>query len=700
MAAIHRRSMIPSIALSLAVPLVLLGQAPSPPAAGKKPESAAPRNLTIDDFFQLKGVEDPQLSPEGKWVAYTVTTQNLKEDKAEKQIWVVSTAGGEAIPMTAKGVSSSHPRWGPDGKYLAFLSARGRGKKQVWALDRNGGEAQQFSETVQDVDAFEWSPAGDRIALVLQDPTPEELAAAKEKEVDKSKPKTPRPWVIDRLQFKRDGIGYLDRRRKHLYVLDAATRKMTQVTSGDYDDTEPAWSPDERFLAFVSNRTENPDSNFNTDIWVVAADNPDAGQTVLRLTSNPGADRSPAWSPDGKWIAYVSQTDARAFDYATHHLAVVSAKGGPEKVLTQQLDRNVRRPRFSADGQSIYFLLEDDGTEQLAQIPVTGGEVTRLIAGRRSLGAYSLGKDGQVAALVSEPHLPHEVFLLGDGKLRRLTTTNDALLAQIRLGEVEYVRFKSKDGTEIAGYLYKPPAYNPEMRYPTLLQIHGGPVSQYDAEFNFQAQLFAANGYVVLTPNPRGSSGYGQKFSQAIFADWGNKDYEDVMAEVDYAIAKGIADPGRLGVGGWSYGGILTDYVITKTDRFKAAISGASEFLYVANYGHDHYQREWEYELGLPWKNRALWEKLSTFNSVEKIVTPTLVMGGDKDWNVPIINSEQLYQSLKRLGRTTQLVVYPGESHGLAKPSYLKDRLERYLAWYAQYVKGEAPAAPQPKPAN
>jgi dipeptidyl aminopeptidase/acylaminoacyl peptidase len=693
-----RRTALLCLALALAVPLAAPGQNPTD---GGKASPTAPRNLAVDDLFRLKDVDDPQLSPEGKWVAYTVSTRDLKEDKTRSQIWVVPTAGGEAGPMTEKAASSSHPRWSPDGKYLAFLSARDEGKTQIWTLNRNGGEAQQLTETIQDVDDFEWSPSGDRVVLVLRDPSPEEIAAAKEKEsgVEKTKPKTPAPHVIDRLQFKFDEIGYLDRRRTHLYVLDMATQKMTQVTSGDYDDREPAWSPDGRFLAFASNRTAEPDRNFNSDIWAVAADNPDKGKTMLQLTRNQGADVSPAWSPDGKWVCYVSQVDVKAFDYGTHHLAVVPAKGGAEKLLTQSYDRNVMYPRFSADGNSIYFFAEDDGAQPLDQIPTSGGDVKRVISGRMNVSAFSVGKDGKVAVLLSSLNRPAEVSLLENGTPRRLTKTNDGLLAQIRLGDVEYVHFNSKDGTQIAGYLYKPPAYTPEMRYPTLLRIHGGPVWQYNADFDFQAHLFAANGYVVLTPNPRGSSGYGQRFAQAIFADWGNKDYDDVMAEVDYAIEKGIADPVRLGVGGWSYGGILTDHVLIRTGRFKAAISGASEFLYVANYGHDQYQREWEYELGLPWKNRALWEKISPFNDVEKIVTPTLVMGGDADWNVPINNSELLYQSLKRLGRTTELVVYPGEPHGLNKPTHMKDRLERYLAWYGQYVKGEAPAG-TPPPTN
>jgi dipeptidyl aminopeptidase/acylaminoacyl peptidase len=263
---------------------------------------------------------------------------------------------------------------------------------------------------------------------------------------------------------------------------------------------------------------------------------------------------------------------------------------------------------------------------------------------------------------------------------------NEDFLKSVQLAQVVDATFPSADGTEVEGLFYLPPGYEEGLEYPTLLRIHGGPVDQYSLSFEFEPQLFAANGYVVVTVNPRGSSGYGQDFCRAIFADWGNKDYEDVMAGVDYAIQQGWADPDRLGVGGWSYGGILTDHVITKTDRFKAAISGASEFLYVTNYGHDHYQLEWETELGLPWENREAWERISPFNQVEKITTPTLVMGGDQDWNVPINNGEQLYQALKRMGRETQLVVYPGQSHGLSLP-YQVDRFERYLAWYGKFVK-------------
>ena len=672
-----------------------------------KPAPATPRPITIDDFFQIRDVSQPELSPDGQWVSYAVRTKMLKEDKNEQRLWMISTHGGDAIPLTAEGVSSSHARWSPDGKLISFLSSRNGGKSQVWLLDRRGGEAVRLTETAQGVDDFEWSPDSTRLVLILRDPKPEDLESAKEKDkpapAAAPKPKTPPPFVIDRLQFKRDTVGYLDRRRTHLYVFNVSAKSTTQITSGDFDDSDPAWSPDGKSLAFTSNRsTPDADANHDTNIWVVAADNTDKGARLTQITTNPGPDSSPAWSPDGKWIAYVTQLEPRLFDYATHHLAISPAAGGGPNVLTLSLDRSIRRPRFSSDGKSIYFVAEDDGMQNLCRIAVTGGEITRPIGGRLAIATYSLGKDGSLAAQISTIDRPDEIFFLpNDAKEpTRLTRTNDALFSQLRLAQADYVHFKSKDGTSVAGYLYKPLDYAPGKRVPTLLNPHGGPVGQYTASFSHLAQLYAANGYAVLLPNPRGSSGYGQKFCVAIFADWGNKDYQDDVAIVDYAVAQGIADPDKLGVGGWSYGGISTDFIIAQTTRFKAAISGAGVALIASFYGHDHYQRDYEIELGHPWENKAVWDKISPFYKVANITTPTLFMGGDIDWNVPILGSEQMYQAMKTLGRTTELVVYPGEYHGFTVPSHLRDRLERYLAWYAHYVKGDsAPARPPEQPA-
>jgi dipeptidyl aminopeptidase/acylaminoacyl peptidase len=696
--------------MKLPAPLFLLGAVLglTPASRAQTPPPSSPRAITIDDYFQIREVSDPQLSPDGQWVAYAVSTSLLKDDKSESRIWMIPIAGGDPVPMTAEGASSSHPRWSPDGKFLAFLSARKEGKTQIWLLNRLGGEAQRLTDTPQNVEDFAWSPDSRRLVFILRDPSPEELEAAKNKDdkdsADKEKkPKTQKPWVIDRLQFKEDEVGYLDRRRTHLYTLGLTTKNLAQVTSGDYDDSEPAWSPDGKLLAFSSNRSvPDPDRTYNSDIWVVSADDPDKGAHPTQVTTNPGEDRSPAWSPDGRWITYVTQLEPKLFEYATHHLAIAPASGGEAKVLTVGFDRNVSAPRFSPDGKSIYFIADDDGTQNLCRISLAGGEISRPIGGRLMLYSYSMAKTGEIAARIVTLDRPDEIYALAPagGKLARITHANDALMAQLKLASSEYVHFKSKDGTTVSGYLYKPLDYTPGRKYPTILRPHGGPVWAYYAEFDHLAELLAANGYVVLYPNPRGSSGYGQKYCQAIFADWGNKDFQDDMAMVDFAIEQGIADPDKLGVGGWSYGGISTDFIIAQTTRFKGAISGAGEALNVSLYGHDHYQKDWETELGLPWENRALWDKLSPFYKVASITTPALFMGGEIDWNVPILGGEQMYQALKRLGRTTELVVYPGEYHGFTVPTHIKDRLERYLAWYAHYVKGEStPARPEPAPA-
>jgi len=662
------------IALSL---LAVTGGVAEEPATGK-------RVLGIDDLFAIQRVGPPRISPEGDWVAYTVTRTDEDKGRSATRIWMVPMGGGDAIPMTEAESTAGNPRWSPDGRYLSFTAARDGDKTQVWILDRRGGEAQQLTHVEQGIERYEWSPDGRQLVLAIRDP--EETAS------ETWPKKVAQPYVIDRLQFKQDYAGYLTgHRHTHLFVFDVASGQVTQITAGSYDESQPAWSPDGRLIAFVSNRTAEPDGNSNTDIWLVDADNTDKGGTLLRLTSNPGADGSPAWSPDGSRIAYTSVVEPELIWYATRHLAVVSAQGGDPRLLTADLDRNVGLPRFAPEGGSILFSLEESGERHLAALDPESGDLRRPVSGVLSMRGWDAAHGGTLVALISRPELPGELFRVGaGGALEQLTHVNDDLMAQIDLGKVEDLEYDSTEGAKIEAFLVKPPGFDPALRYPLLLRIHGGPVAQYEQAFNFEAQLFAAHGYLVLLPNPRGSSGYGQEFSARLWADWGDVDYQDVMAGVDAVIARGYADPERLGVGGWSYGGILTDHVITRTGRFKAAISGASEVLYAANYGHDHYQLQWEKELGLPWvpKSRARWEALSPFNRVDKISTPTLIMGGEVDWNVPIQNSEQLYQALRRLGVPTELVVYPGQHHGIRAPAYQRDRYERYLAWYDRWVKG------------
>src|SRR5579859_6755606 len=676
------------------------------PAAFAQQTSNAPRPITIADYFLIHEVHGPQIDPEGRWVAYTVSSPNKEEDKSESRIWMISTSGGDAIPLTAEGASFSHSRWSPDGKWLAFLSSRDEGKTQVWLLNRLGGEAQKLTDTPQGVDDFAWSPDSTRLALILRDPTDDELEAAKNKDRSRApgdsdkakKSKTQKPWVIDRLLFKVDEVGYLDRRRKHVYVFEVAAKALKQITSGDYDDDQPAWSPDGKLIAFTSNRSKpDPDATYNKDIWTVAADNTDKGAHATQITTNPGEDSNPAWSPDGKWIAYSTQLEPKLFQYSTIHIAISPASGGEAKVLTLSLDRMATDPRFAADGKSIYFIADDDGTQVLCQVNIADGKISRPISGRFFLSSYSLSRSGEIAAQIATATRPDEIFLSKNGKLGRITHTNDPLFSQLKLSDPDYVKFKSKDGTVIAGYLYKPLDYVAGKKYPTILRPHGGPVWAYYAEFAQFAQLFAANGYAVLYPNPRGSTGYGEDYCKAIWADWGNKDFQDDMAIVDYAIEQGIADPDKLGVGGWSYGGISTDFIIAQTGRFKAAISGAGAAEFTSMYGHDQYQKDYFTELGYPWENKPLWDRLSSFYKVKSITTPALFMGGNMDWNVPILGGEQMYQALKALGRDTALVVYPGEFHEFSTPTHIADRFARYLAWYNHYVKADsAPAMLQP----
>ena len=644
------------------------------------------RALQPDDIFELKTVSDPRISPDGAWVAYTVTSLDRKDDASDTDIYMVSTSGGAPIKLTASKKPDTSPRWSPDGRYLAFLSARDGKKDQVFLLDRRGGEAQAITEYKTGASAIAWSPDSTKLALLVPDPDPNDPEPDKD-----PKDKKPQPHVITRLQFMRDGEGYLSDVKRHIHVFEIATKKDLEIAHDKFDDGAPVWSPDGTLIAFSANRTDNPDANDNSDIFVVE---PVKGATARRLTTYTGADSSPVFSPDGKSIAYLQNGDSKDIWYATNNIAIVSVTGGTPRILTQGLDRAVRSPHFTPDGSKVLFLLEDGGNSHLARVATSGGTIERILAGERDVTAFDVAKQtGDIAFLESQPQKPGEISLFPaspKGPVSavppQLTQVNDEFLAKIALGPVERFKAKSPDGTTIDAYLTRPPNA-PGGKLPTILRIHGGPVSQYSTAFNLEWQMLAAQGFAVVAANPRGSSGYGREFSRAIWADWGNKDYDDVMAAVDTAISMGVADPDRLGVGGWSYGGILTDHVISKTTRFKAAVSGASEFNYLANYGTDHYQRQWEAELGLPWQNAQAWMRISPFFRLDKIVTPTLVMGGDADMNVPILGGEQLYQGLKRLGRETELVIYPGETHSIRRPSFQKDRFERYIAWYSKYLK-------------
>ena len=650
---------------------------------------AAARPLALDDLARLQNVDSPAIDPSGNWVAYSVSAIDAKADKNLSHIWMTSWDGSRSIQLTNRAKESeSTPRWSPDGRYLAFVSSRNdkHDNDQLWLLDRAGGEARPLTKLDGSVVDYVWSPDSRTIALVVLDPDPDADDEATKSDDDK---KPPKPIVIDRFQFKRDIDGYLRDRRQRLVTFDLASGATRRLTSGEFDEFLPAWSPDGSRLAFVSNRDHDPDRSYNYDLWVVPASA--KGEAPARLTTFPGYDNEPdtesypAWSPDGRSIAYLQGGPVALFSYGTHHLAVVSASGGEPRILTPGLDRNVTKPLWSADGRSLRFIVEDDRTQWLGSVAAAGGPVKRLAGGRAVIDAIDQAKARQVA-LAADPSHPAEVFAVEGATLRQLTHHND-WLADVQLAPVDDTSFKSSDGTEIHGFLLRPVG-SATGRVPTILRLHGGPQSQFNYEFSFEWQLLAANGYAVVAANPRGGTGRGQDFAKALYADWGGVAVPDVLGAVDDAVARGIADPNRLGVGGWSYGGMLTNYVIASDPRFKAATSGASISNIFAGYGTDQYIRDYEIELGTPWQHPDVWMRNSyPFFHVDKIVTPTLFLGGDQDFNVPLLNGEQMYQALKSRGVDTELVIYPGQFHGLKRPSFVRDRYQRYLAWYAKYLK-------------
>jgi dipeptidyl aminopeptidase/acylaminoacyl peptidase len=681
---------------SVRIACAALGLAPAPLSASgwATARSTSARILAPEDFAGMMDVSDPQLSADGGWLAYTVKSTDLEKDQRPAHIWVCRWNGSENRVMAAGGKSQSHPRWSPDGKWIAFLSTRddGQDRRQIWLQPLAGGEAQKVTTASNGIEDFCWSPDSRQLAVIARDLDPR-AAAARSAEHDK---KSVPPLVIDRYYFKEDIAGYLNKAYAHLALLDLASRRLSKLTHGDFDDAAPAWAPDGQTVAFVSKRGDDPDRTENWQIYLIAP-RPGAKERPLTVgpeaSAHPDWDGAPSWSPDGQSLAFVRQGPPEKIEYAAHPLATISATGEHFLVLYPELDRNVFRQQWTRDG--LYALVENDGAQTLMEFSAGGAAPRPVVGGRVTITRVSAA-GGHLAVLLSTPDRPFEIFAAENGVLRPLSRQNDAWVKPFRFGETREIHFPSKDRTDVHGFIVfageaRPPGAKSGPR-PTLLRLHGGPQSQHQAQFNFEAQLFASHGYNVLLPNPRGSTGRGTAYAMGIYAKWGSADVEDDLAAVDYAVAQGWADPARLGVGGWSYGGLASNYLIASTPRFKAATAGASPGNVLSGFGTNEYIRDYEVELGPPWKNPAAWLNISyPFFHADRIHTPTLFLAGQSDFNVPLLHSEQMYQALRQLRVPTELIIYPGQFHVLTKPSYILDRYQRYLAWYARWIPQDQP---------